>query len=433
MLFKFIYEDEEFKISNDDIFEVEEKVEKRGNKWCVVHGHPKKGPRDKPKGSIIKCFPTKKQAIAMHQAILISQKNDSNKEVNSLKNLYRDSMSYLIDEVTESKDGVKKVKIRIVTEGITVMKDKDYTKGALENAVENGVFNNAPMFLNHTTISEEVNRPERDINDKVAEIKTTEFKERNDVGYIIGNAVIHGSPTYDAKSLFEWFKNMKESKTPIEISQHSYLEGHEGEKGGYPLLVVEDIVAVKSVDFVTKANAGGFLETLESQKTQKEEGDEKIMNLKELKEKHPELVLELKAEGKEAERIKELEADGKKKDEKIEKMEKEAKEKELADKKESLVKEAEKLIDAEKKLPDTAKNKLKEEIDKDSITEETESLKEVTEKRIAKEIEYLKGLGKKGVEVFANEENSETEEAEEDMDVTLDKIKEVKDSKKDKK
>ena len=61
-------------------------IVKRGNRWCVVHGHPmKKGSKtDKPKGTIIKCYsftPGNKQSEAnakakakkMHQAILISE------------------------------------------------------------------------------------------------------------------------------------------------------------------------------------------------------------------------------------------------------------------------------------------------------------------------------------------------------------------------
>ena len=50
-------------------------VEKHGNRWCVVHGHPKKpgSKTDKPKGTIIKCFDTKAEAEAMHTAILLSQ------------------------------------------------------------------------------------------------------------------------------------------------------------------------------------------------------------------------------------------------------------------------------------------------------------------------------------------------------------------------
>jgi len=54
---------------------IEKKVVKRGNKWCVIHAHPQKtgSKTDKPLGSVIKCFPTKQQAVKMHTAIVISQ------------------------------------------------------------------------------------------------------------------------------------------------------------------------------------------------------------------------------------------------------------------------------------------------------------------------------------------------------------------------
>jgi len=60
----------------EELAEKELSVEKRGDKWCVVHGHPQKpgSPTDKPKGSIIKCFPTKADAERMHKAIIIRQK-----------------------------------------------------------------------------------------------------------------------------------------------------------------------------------------------------------------------------------------------------------------------------------------------------------------------------------------------------------------------
>ena len=50
-------------------------VVKRGGKWCVVHGHAQKkgSKRDKPKGSVIKCFSSKAKAEAMHRAIAINQ------------------------------------------------------------------------------------------------------------------------------------------------------------------------------------------------------------------------------------------------------------------------------------------------------------------------------------------------------------------------
>jgi len=51
-------------------------IEKRGSKWCVIHGHPKKkgSKRDKPKGSVISCHTTKKAALAQHRAVMASKK-----------------------------------------------------------------------------------------------------------------------------------------------------------------------------------------------------------------------------------------------------------------------------------------------------------------------------------------------------------------------
>lgn len=50
-------------------------VVKRGNKWCVVHAHPKKkgSKTDKAEGAIIKCFDTQEEAIKMHRAIEASK------------------------------------------------------------------------------------------------------------------------------------------------------------------------------------------------------------------------------------------------------------------------------------------------------------------------------------------------------------------------
>jgi len=55
--------------------EVENIVVKKGDQYCVVHGHPQKpgSKTDKPEGSVIKCFSTKAEADAMHKAIIISQ------------------------------------------------------------------------------------------------------------------------------------------------------------------------------------------------------------------------------------------------------------------------------------------------------------------------------------------------------------------------
>jgi hypothetical protein len=53
------------------ISDVEKKVVKRGNQWCVVHCH---GPEA---GQTIKCFDTKEQADAMHAAIQANKSQES--------------------------------------------------------------------------------------------------------------------------------------------------------------------------------------------------------------------------------------------------------------------------------------------------------------------------------------------------------------------
>ena len=56
-------------------------IEKIGNKYCVLHGHPRKegSKTDMPMGTIIKCFDTYEEALAMHRAITISQTKEGNK------------------------------------------------------------------------------------------------------------------------------------------------------------------------------------------------------------------------------------------------------------------------------------------------------------------------------------------------------------------
>lgn len=50
-------------------------IAKRGGKWCVLHGHPKKkgSKTDKPKGATIACHNTRKEALAQHRAIMASK------------------------------------------------------------------------------------------------------------------------------------------------------------------------------------------------------------------------------------------------------------------------------------------------------------------------------------------------------------------------
>ena len=76
-------------------------VVKRGNKYCVVHGHPQKAGSkiDKPEGTVIKCFSTKEEAEAMHKAILVSQ---SKKKTQSFQRNIK-LQSFQLQEFTEQE------------------------------------------------------------------------------------------------------------------------------------------------------------------------------------------------------------------------------------------------------------------------------------------------------------------------------------------
>jgi hypothetical protein len=333
----------------------------------------------------------------------------------------RDNFKVIFESVSAKDAAIKTAKVCIVTEGLTASKDKFYTKEALKLAVQNGVFNGVPMFLNHTTPNEEYNRPERDINDMVATIQSTTFEEVEGVGKVMAPISVHGSPTIKAEDMASWMRAMAEAKNPAELSQHSFIDGHDSDMNGLPVFVVDDIVAARSVDFVTAANAGGYVESLESKKN--EEGGERDMEKEELEKK-----LKAETEAREAAEKKAKESEEKFSTEKAAKeaAEKKLKESELKEKKESLVKEALKLIE-ESKLPDPAKDKLKKAVESMPVTEATKTLAEDTKKIIAEESEYIKKFDSgDGKIVFGNGDGEESErvssEAKESMESKLDDI-----------
>ena len=344
----------------------------------------------------------------------------------------RDSFKVIFENVSAKDSATKTVKVCIVTEGLTARKDKVYTKEALKKAVEQGIFNGVPMFLNHTTPSEEYNRPERDINDMIATIKNTTFEEREGKGKIMGTASVHGSPIIESDKILTWMRAMADSLSPAELSQHSFIDGHDSEMNGSPVFVVDDIVVAASVDFVTAANAGGYVESLESKKNTKEGGVEDM--------EKAELELELKKEREAREaaekKLKESEEALAKERESKDAAEKKIKESELKEKKESLIKESLKFV-SDSKLPEPAKEKVSKAVEALVVTEETKSLAEETKKLIAEEAEYLKKFDSADSKmVFGNGSETEEEtapaggEVKESIEGTLESISKARKEKK---
>ena len=103
---------------------LQKKVAKRGNKWCVLHGS---GPKE---GKIIKCFPVKKDALAMHRAIMAekqrrAKKSESCKKITAKylsvsKPYYRFELSFIHRDIEKAKWDTKQLLIDAKIDGLRV-------------------------------------------------------------------------------------------------------------------------------------------------------------------------------------------------------------------------------------------------------------------------------------------------------------------------
>lgn len=341
-----------------------------------------------------------------------------------------------LTEVQESGSAAPKFKGFVFTEGLTVGRDKFYTRASVELAAKEGVFNGVPMYINHSTEREEFERPERDVRDMVAKLTTTWVAEVNGKAALAFEAVMHGSPRYTVETLRSWLKGMLEAQAFPETSQHSWIEGQATEIEGYPVFRVDHIAKAESLDFVTRGNAGGVIEAAESvsdaagteRKNKKTTEGGTEMDIKEIlealksKAEVKEAVLkalapDFKAQTKESEALKEAQESLKAAIQAKEAAEAKIEAMEFAKHKESILLAA-KLKVSEAKLPEPVAERVMESVSALAITKESKSEEIIAgvETVIAKEKEYIDKLSK--VQVFGNGESAtevpdsmETEEA----------------------
>lgn len=104
------------------------------------------------------------------------------------------------------------------------------------------------MFWDHPSATEEQQRPERSLRDFAAELVT-------DAAYRDGPA---GEGLYADAKVFEQFRaSVNELAPHIGVSIRALGKARMGEVGGEKGPVIEQIVAARSVDFVTTPGAGG--------------------------------------------------------------------------------------------------------------------------------------------------------------------------------
>lgn len=127
-----------------------------------------------------------------------------------------------------------------------------YTEAALKQAVKDGLFENTQMFLNHQTKEERLARPEGDVTKLVGKLSGIKFVESDgkNPARIVGTAKVYP----------EFSPFIASRKDDIGLSVRVGAENSGKVQEGVPL--VEKMVYGLSVDYVTKAGAGGKIEEL---------------------------------------------------------------------------------------------------------------------------------------------------------------------------
>lgn len=167
------------------------------------------------------------------------------------------------------------------------------------------IFEGAKMYSNHATAEEEAIRPEGDIRQWVGNLKNVTWDESQQA--VVGDAVIHEPWLKDKLSGLRDVGLLSEMGISIRAVGKAYAGTVEGKQAN----IVEEILGVRSVDFVTEAGAGGVVVMYEADARRY---DVDLVNITVLKERRPDLVEEVKAEAKQEvdtmtleERITELE------------------------------------------------------------------------------------------------------------------------------
>ncbi len=205
-------------------------------------------------------------------------------------------------------DGKGIATIVVIRPGFNTAKERYYPAEMLAKNVE--MFEGVKMFANHPTDREDEERPERDIRDWVANLVNPRIGKE---GEIIAEAVIV-EPWLKAKLAELSDKGLLEE---MGISINAIGQGEEGEIEGVKTAIIEKIIAVRSVDFVTEPGAGGVVTMYETAG----EHDVDLMSVDQLRERRPDLVDAIANEAKNLalqearkmsdseDRVKELEGD----------------------------------------------------------------------------------------------------------------------------
>lgn len=155
-----------------------------------------------------------------------------------------DNITFLGSLLTEADKAVGKYPVKVIQPGWG--SSGYYSETVLAASAQ--LFEGAQMFWNHPKSSDNYERPERDLRDLAGVLTNVRYEETN----------ANGAGIYGDATVFEPFREALNEIGPyIGVSIRAGGKVHEGEAEGRAGLLVEEINLVQSVDFVTRAGAGG--------------------------------------------------------------------------------------------------------------------------------------------------------------------------------
>ena len=316
--------------------------------------------------------------------------------------------------LTEAKFDKGRATVTVIKPGFNATSDRYYPAEVLKR--DYGIFEGQKMYADHPTEAEDKERPERSIKDWVATLTEVTV---DDSGIVTGVAEIV------EPWLMEKLANLrdKDMLSEMGVSINAIGSASKGKIDGKETMVIEKLVAARSVDFVTEPGAGGIVTMYEADRNT----DVDLIEITALRERRPDLVkvieeavkkeltLEVEKMSEQDDKIKELETEN----ERLTKDNGDMKESIEAAEKAGRIAEAEKLVKAaleEAELPAAAKKRISEKFaesetadgiaeaiqaEKDYIAELSESVKvkdlgptkEDAEKNHAALTESFKGMG----------------------------------------
>lgn len=174
--------------------------------------------------------------------------------------------------------------ITVIRPGLNSSKSKFYPAAVLKRDM--GIFENAKMFLNHQTDKEAKERPEGDVRQWVAQVGKP-WAEAD--GRVRAKAKVIDPAFKEKLGTLQEAGLLHEMGVSIRaIGVGSEAEVSEAAGKTVKTMMVERLIASRSVDFVTYPGAGGQCEVLESERN--DGHDLELVNVAELRERRPDLV-----------------------------------------------------------------------------------------------------------------------------------------------